>query len=180
MSDALSDIAADERRGRNFASYLSCVKEYLLNPTKENFKKAVEGARNTDSVSRGYWGGRTYLSKDIKNHLKKLQKGDKEEWAKFLSRLRGSSWDYRLQEFKKLSPFKDKFVLFVDYGRGFVTIKGELESLVSQIVRQGKNWKTYDADDYFIAIPKPDVKEAETFWLRCGIMGVNGPREVEK
>lgn len=39
--------------------------------------------------------------------------------------------------------------------------------------------KTYDCDKYLVVMPSIQVNldEVKAFWLRCGILGVNGPRK---
>lgn len=183
MSDALTDIARDTRRAEVFGEYLEAVKAYLLDSSQETFKNAVEAAQVVDGVPRGYWGGRTSLSKDIEKRLRSLKRGNKQEWARFLSLVMRYDISYRhlFEEFKAISPFKDKLLVHVDYGCGFVHFGGEIEAFFAKIIREHAGWKTYDADDYFVALPMPEINEdTEVIWLHCGILGVKGPREVVK
>ncbi len=177
MSDALTDIARDEQRGRLYGSYPEALKAFLTNPTDENKKEVIRMAEETDSVKGGYWGGRTSLSNDVETTISKLQEGDKTVWAKFLFSLKDQ---HDFQAFKLLSPFADKLLIAVNYGCGFVNFHGELEPLIASIIRDGKGWKTYDADDYVVALDKPDTENAEVFWVKCGILGVSEAREVKK
>lgn len=121
----------------------------------------------------GYFSGPINFSENLEKKLARLRNQDKEEWAKLLGGHIGSPY---FSELKKLSPFAGKILIYVDYGMGFVEIFGDMENWVNALIRGKKNWKTHDCDDYLVALPKPDEKDAEVFWLRCGISGVNGPR----
>lgn len=177
MSDALSDIARDGERARLYRSYLEALEEFLKDPTDKNKKAVLEIANETDSIRGGYWGGRSFLSNKIETIISKLQEGDKEYWAKFLFSLKNQR-DFEI--FKPLSPFAGKFLIAVNYGCGFVNFHGELESFINSIIRKSKGWETYDADDYLIALDELNTENAETFWVGCGISGVDGPRKAKK
>lgn len=182
MSDAFSDIARDEERAEYFNQYLYKVKTYVLNPTEDNFKVAIEAAKEVDSVGRGYWGGRTDLASDIEDHLKGLVSDDtaikEKKWAKLLA----LTFDNRrrFNELKNLSPFADKMIVRVDYGSGFVRIKGFewFEEFFYGVIRN-QGMKTYDCDKYLVIMPPIDIKpeDIKAIWLRCGISGINGPRK---
>lgn len=180
MSDALNDIARDEQRQEFLNEYLFRVKKYILNPNQDTFKAVVKAAEMTDLVDNGYFGVRTNISENIENHLKGLISKDKTvketEWAKLLSL---AIHTYRFNELKAMSPFADKMIFLVDYGMGFVNIRGP-EWLKDTIAKAIKNhgMKTYDCDDYLVIMPKIEIKteEIKAIWLRCGISGVNGPR----
>lgn len=184
MSDAFSDIAADQERGRHFEYFLFKAKEYVINPTSDTLKIAVEAAKEVDSVGHGYWEGRTNLGNNAENSLQRLIANDttvkETEWAKLLGLAINS---FQFKELKALSPFASKLV-FVDYGMGFVNIKGFDEwfkDLISKaIIKQGM--KTYDCDDYLVIMPPIEIKseEIKAIWLRCGILGVNGPRKPKE
>ena len=66
MSDAMSDIARDEKRNLAYAIYLEKVQKYINNPTKENLKKVLKAAKYADSIPAGYWGLKTSLAKGLK------------------------------------------------------------------------------------------------------------------
>lgn len=183
MSDGSSDIARDQERGELFNYYLFKVKEYILNPNQSTFKVVVEAAEEVDSVRRG-WVGETNLRGNIENHLKGLISEDKAiketEWAKLL----GSAMNrFQFQELKALSPFSNNTVVFVNYGMGFVNIKGFewLNNLVSKAIRE-QGMKTYDCDDYLVIMPPIEIKpdEIKAIWLSCGISGIEGPRKPSK
>ena len=180
MSDAFSDIAADERRGRNYYGFLKLLTDYLEKKVddKELLEQVIEAAKNTDVVGRSYWGGRTRLSVGIEERVKLLRESDKTEWAKLLVRTVSEFSIY--QRLKAISPFPSALLVHVDYGSGFVTIKGELEEFFANLIRNQKRWKTYDCDKYAVILPLPNTENAEIIWLDCGIMGVQDPREIEK
>jgi len=174
MSDALTDIDRDERRSKLYNQYLESLRAYLLEPTEENMNKVIEKASDTDDVPRGYFGNRTSMTNNLRTKIELLGSGDKEAWAKFLFGLDGN--DFRV--FKLLSPFAKKLLIAVDYGIGFVNFHGDVESLINQIIRNGKGWKTYDTDNYLVAFDQPEIDDAEVFWINCGILGINGPRNM--
>ena len=182
MSDGSSDIGRDEERGILFREYLLKIKEYVLAPNQNIFKTVIEAAEEVDSVSRGYWGGRSNLKYKIENHLKGLISEDKTiketEWAKLLGLAINTP---QFQKLKALSPFANNMVVFVDYGIGFINIEGFekwLNDLVSKAIRD-QGMKTYDCDDYLVIMPPIEIKpeEIKAVWLRCGISGVEGPRK---
>lgn len=179
MSDAFTDMARDNERARNFDAYLKSVKEYLENPTTENLAKALEAAENMDSVRGGYWSGKTNLRKNAEASLAELRANDKKAWTKFLAMLLENEHPM-LQEFKSMSPFKDKMLIFVDYGCGFVHLKGELQSMLDQYIRQNKNLRIYDGDKYLVALPMPDLEKTEVEWVHCGYLGAKGPRKADE
>ena len=177
MGDALTDIARDGRRAENFYSFLGLLEKYLEADTRTDdmLQKVLKAAQNTDDVRGGYFGGSTDISQGLAEKIELLIAGDKYVWAWLLAIADESSRD----SLKKLSPFRDMMVIHVDYGCGFVTFRGDLESFIASLIRTKKNWKTYDADDYLVVLPTPAIENAEVFWLRCGIGGVNGPRGVK-
>ncbi|MDD5099120.1 MAG: hypothetical protein PHP35_02150 [Candidatus Colwellbacteria bacterium] len=182
MSDALTDLARDEERDRCISKYLEAVCYFLKDQTDDNKRIAVEAARGADEVPKGFFGGQTSLAKNIEELLEKLASGDKQAWAKFLFGLGETGHDFHI--LKSLSPFAGKLLISVDYGCGFANFRGEVESLIFSIIHEGKGWKTYDADDYLIALPMPNTAEAEVFWIQCGIFGpeipVDRPRSANK
>jgi len=174
MSDGLTDIARDQRRGIEHVSYLGCLLDYLKNPSEANYIKIEKASEATDDVPRGYFGGRTKLTKGLKERVEKLKQGDKREWARLLWVFIDSGKLYR--EFKEISPFKGKLLLKVDYGRGFVNIKSEE---LDEILRK-RDFKTYDCDDYLIAVDvSEDSEKIDVEWARCGISGQDCPRNSE-
>lgn len=180
MSDALSDIAADQRRGRNYYSFLNLLTDYLESEKKDKelLGQIIETAKCTDAVGRGYWGGSTRLSVSLEERIKSLKKGDKTEWARLLAQTSG---EFAVHErLKAISPFAKSLLVSVDYGHGFVTLKGELEEFFAKLIKNQKGWKTYDSDKYVVILPMPDTKESEIIWLNCGISGIKGPREIKK
>jgi len=206
MSDAITDIARDEQRARNFSEYLSALRTYLMdsNSSRKNFTKVIEAARSTDAIRRGYWGGQTSISENIEKKIKKLKKNDKTEWARLLA-MTMTDWPEYYGGLKKLSPFKEKYLHLVDYGNGFMDVYAvprapfKLGNGTINRIIASKNMKIYDADDYLIAISKSTnpceladladsdnhrrydqiLQTIDVIWLRCGIVGINGPRPAK-
>ena len=171
MSDALTDIARDEKRGRLHDAYLESIRQYLLKPNEKNKQKVIKEAQEVDGVRGGYFGGPTHIAMGVEARLANLKDGDKDTWGRFLSGVTGEN----RKALKELSPFAGKLLIFVDYGRGFVTLSGEIESYVASLIHR-KGLKTYDCDDYLIALDVPQAG-AEVQWLRCGRSDVKGPRK---
>ena len=182
MSDALTDIARDQRRGRNYYGFLTLLTDYLEKKAddKELLGQVIEAAKDTDAVGGGYWGGRTQLSVSLEERIRLLRESDRTEWAKLLAQTSSEPSVY--QRLKAISPFPAALLVQVDYGCGFVTFKGELEEFFAKLIRNQKGWQTYDCDEYLVVLPMPDTKEAEIIWLNCdsGISGGKGPRLVKK
>jgi len=84
MSDALSDIARDERRERRREEYINLLFDYLSNPTKEKNKIALKAAVATDAVHGGYWGHQTNYVTNHEKIIKGLKTKDPEliSWMK--------------------------------------------------------------------------------------------------
>jgi hypothetical protein len=175
MSDAMTDIAQDERRSVCYSRYLEAVSIFLEKPTDDNKKAAVEAAGKTDGVPGGYFGGRTSFADGVIELLEKLASGDKQVWAKFLASLKDNNYDFQI--LKKLSPFAGQLLVSVDYGCGFVRLYGDFEPLIAKIIEEDKGWKVYDADKYFMALPMLDAKKSEVFWIGCGASGPGIPKD---
>lgn len=113
MSDALSDIAADERRARYFDTFADAVYAYLKNPHEEQRGAVVSAAEDTDSVRRGYWSGKTSLAQGAIETLARLSANDKAAWASWLNRFQHDHARY--EAFKAISPFAGKTLVFKGY-----------------------------------------------------------------
>lgn len=113
MSDALTDIARDERRAREFGKLARAMLAYVREQTQESFNAAVSAAEDVDSVPRGYWGNRTSLAESILDALARLRAGDEKEWARWLADVSDSYGLY--DEFLEASPFAGKVLLVRRY-----------------------------------------------------------------
>ncbi len=174
MSDALTDIARDERRAQLYADYLQALRVFLQDQTPENKEAIMIAAAATDQIRRGFHSSRTNLVKKISETIDLLVSGDKGTWAKLLFNLMIES---DIEAFKALSPFAGKMLLSVDYGCGFVRIGGDIEPFLNRLIGQDKNLKTYDGDEYLVVMDQPNISDAEVHWLYSGIVGVDGPRK---
>lgn len=106
MSDALTDIARDERRIEAIEAYLTALADWLENPDEERAAAVHQAATKADSIRRGYWYGPTNLSGGLEQRMAALKTGDKAAWDKLLwmiedadtepaERLRGLAGRYR-------------------------------------------------------------------------------------
>lgn len=178
MSDALTDLARDERRLAARDSFEEGLITYLTEPNETNWSEVIDRAKWTDGIPGGYWNSQTRLSEGIEELLEKLSSADRTAWAQLLKGLmERRSTNYK--RMKVLSPFKDQLLVIVDYGMGFVNLKGDLDSLFLRII-DGQNLRTYDCDTYLVALPQPEENEAEVIWVECGIVGQNEPRPARR
>ena len=103
MSDALTDIARDERRGRVFTSFLASVLDFLKDPTEERNNLAIQIAASCDDIPRGYWGGQTNLAKKAPELLERLTRTDKSAWGWLLYAALNATYD-QFAQLQKISP----------------------------------------------------------------------------
>jgi len=172
MSDALNDIAADERRAKHYDDYVEALLDHIEG--QASVEQVVQAARQTDGVSGGYWGGRTNLSMTVEDRIEKLRSGDEKEWSRLLEALSREPWSNRYHRAKALSPWRDRLLIHVNYGMGFNTIRcPDLDAIVARA-----DMKTYDCDHYTIVV-KVTPEEPGVVWTGCGILGQEGPREVK-
>ena len=177
MSDGISDIARDEKRGEYFSIYLDKLKEYLKHPSKKSRDSTIEAAKNTDSVARGYHGGKTNIQEGLEEKMDLLSKNDKREWSRLLYAISDQS---QYKGFRDISPFKDCLAIEVDYGSGSMHIEvSGLKDAVSDLLHK-KDYKTYDCDKYLITIPVGNLEllleKSDITWLRSGVYGRKTPR----
>jgi hypothetical protein len=170
MSDAHSDIAADERRATEYNSYIEAVLDHLEG--KASLDQVIKAAKSTDDVGGGYWGGRTDISRHIEERMAKLLGGDEREWGMLLTSLARDSWaSHRYYRAKAISPWPDRFLIHVDYGHGFKTLYCPD---ADEVVR-GADMRTYDCDKYTVAV-NVDSDDPQVVWTHCGILGQDGSR----
>lgn len=123
MSDALTDIARDQRRSRGFAAFISSLLDFVKDPTENARVQAINLAKSCDDVPRGYWGGQTALANTAPELLGKLLTADKPAWGWLL--LVSSQADIQAyQQLKMLSPWPTKEMAHVSYRTidGFASI----------------------------------------------------------
>lgn len=156
MSDALTDINRDIERANLTERFIEALAEYLSNPTDEGRQKVFACADDVDNLRRGYWTSKTNLHSYIEKNLDNLIVGDKEAWMLLLFRFMG----YRkYKKLKELSPFKDNILLIADYGYGFVTFEGEIESEIYTALRD-RGCKAYNGETYIIVLPDDVFRNA--------------------
>lgn len=173
MSDGMTDVARDMRRGKALEGYFEAIAEYLKDQTETALQNVVAAAQDADAVPRGYFSGSTNVQAKLQERMQALVQGDASAWAKLLWQCYNSYPHY--QNLKALSPYKDKLFVLVDYGMGFATLKGDVQGIFDTLIRK-RGWKTYDCDTYAVMMPEPLHEGVEIAWLDCGIGGVRGPR----
>ncbi|KKQ92919.1 MAG: hypothetical protein UT16_C0002G0009 [Candidatus Azambacteria bacterium GW2011_GWA2_39_10] len=87
MSDALSDIARDERRNQLLNEYSVKARKFSAEPCKKNLDEAIAAARAVDGVIGGYWGGKTEIFCGIKKALNELKFKHGDQWEEFLGEI---------------------------------------------------------------------------------------------
>ena len=87
MSDALSDIARDEKRNYLLGKYVVKAKKFSAEPCRENLDEAIAAAHAVDSVSGGYWGGKTEIFYRIEKALNELKSKHGDRWEEFLGEI---------------------------------------------------------------------------------------------
>lgn len=186
MSDAMTEIAADQSREERFADFLEDLIDYLRSPTEEGRQKVLAAAEATDSIGRGYFGGRTDLASGLDEAITNLEASDKAAWARILWLTHGQDvyvWRSHggeahhvrqfFAELKEMSPFKGQLIAFADYGIGFVRLSGEWEDFVAKVINH-HDLKTSDGDKYFVVLDGVKPETSEVVWL-----GSNYPKQDE-
>ena len=183
MSDALSDIARDEERYSGMNSFYEDLVNYLENPSKEKFDVLDEIAKETDFIRGGFSSGKTNISLKLEREINKLSSGDKNSWAKLLIAVYDRDEIRKIySRLKKISPYADKVLFHVDYGRGFSNIDRimEFQEMIDSKI-ESSGMKVRDADKYLLAFDKEDfekiIEKTSVDWVHCGIYGIKGPRK---
>ncbi len=107
MSDALTDISRDERRGARVSHYYAILVEWLKDQTEEKAAEVRKAAEDADSVSGGYFSGGTLLSDHLEGRMKQLAANDELVWVDTISDLE----PFCAGPFIELSPFKGKTLI---------------------------------------------------------------------
>ena len=174
MSDAMTDIARDGRRGECFSEYLRAMVDFIKEPNATNEKAVLDAAECTDGVRGGYFSSSTRISSGLANELKQLQAGDRDAWARLLSSVARDPHDFKLR--KEVSPFAQEVFIIVDYGRGFVSLHGDLQQILDSII-SANNMRTYDCDTYAVTLPILPTEGTTVHWLGCGSSGPDIPTD---
>jgi hypothetical protein len=157
--------------------YRDAVEEFLKNPNEESAQVVVRAVRRSECLPSDYNNERKEFAEQVPEFLAKLRNEDRQAWAKFLFSLKSR---HEFQRFKKLSPLASQLVVAVDYGCGFVTFHGDIEPFFASIIKDTKNYLTYDGDDFLVVLPQPDTSKSEVFWVGSGTSrGANGPRPAD-
>lgn len=180
MSDGITDSYRDQRRAECYDDFLKILVSYLENQTEENFKRLKSTAESVDGVPRGLMTGQTSFAKGLDQVVARLIENDPRIWGRLLLTAVNSYPNKVYKRLKKLSPFAGKILIEVDYGIGFVNLRGEIQPVLDQIIGTRDNLKVYDADRYLVIIPESALAEAEVNWLRCGYYQIKEPRKARQ
>ncbi|GEM_PF-2934184 len=164
MSDALTDIARDERRARNVNNFLRGLIDYLQGNLNE--EEVIRRAKIASGGRHGYFSGPVDLVTGLDKELKQLKRGTQKTWAKALFRYRNSDIFFHI--LCHLSPWKLSKIVCVDYGMGFARVirypedflikEGDINKAISE-----KDWITYDCDDYLVVFYSDNSRKV--FWI---------------
>ncbi|MDP2947456.1 MAG: hypothetical protein Q8N88_05060 [Nanoarchaeota archaeon] len=164
MGDGMTDARRESDRWECYLNYIRALIEFLKNPTKENKLCLVKAAKTTDAIRGGYFTRETGLRKCFEKTLKSLKANDKTAWAHLLNSVVFKRIYF--QELKKLSPFKDQFVLIVDqFNNVEPTISGDLREFVLESV-SAKMEHFHPWRNIFISIPVPEKGKAKFIKLQ--------------
>ena len=153
MSDGMTDMQRAVDENRAFVSYLNLILRWLKKPTDKDLKKLATQGLSTSRTLFGFddEDEDAHILANIQSRMSLLRDGDKQVWARFLTGISRDANDL-FMDFKKLSPFSDEVFVVVDYGLEFVTLRGEIEPFLEDLIK-GKGWKTYDCNTYVALIP---------------------------
>jgi hypothetical protein len=149
MSDALSDIARDERRGRAFSECLYNLANYLEKPSKITYSALRKSAEETDSVHGGYWGGgNTNLNNELIPFLRNLHKNDITTWVNLMDKAKDCYSEKK--RLKSLSPVKDFVIFPINY---HINELGDFTNIVYNLILQNGE-DISGSNKYFLLIPQ--------------------------
>jgi hypothetical protein len=103
MSDALTEIARDQKRNELYLRYVDLLVEFLNDSTAERKDAVIEAATSVDEVIGGYFGARTGFSQGLEDGLESLANKDRGAWDRFLPTYEGDS-----EVLARLKPFAPK------------------------------------------------------------------------
>lgn len=157
MSDGMSDMARESREADAAASYLRQLVKHLGNPSELSRKAIIAlGLGLPNSWRYGYGNfRRDEWPRFMKKNLAKLEAGDKAAWSQLLRlALESSPASYR--RLKKVSPFKNRLLLFIDYdgGSAEALLTGDVSRLLSGKATSEEvvDGVTYSRSPYLIAV----------------------------
>ena len=169
MSDGITDMyRAMDDYGRD-NQFLICLADYLTinNKSKRRPKEFIEAVRLSElgrawlfewksEHKRNFAKGEGYVKK-LRQRIKLLEDYDRTEWRKLLSHA-SKSCGYHYNYIKKVSPYKDKVLVFCDYVCGGFSLRGDMEKFVSKLIRSKGDGKM---DDCMLALNPIDLKKCE-------------------
>lgn len=164
MSDGMTDATRESDRRDCYSNYIKALIEFLKNPTKESKFSLVVAAKIADAIRGGYFTRETGLRTCLEKTLKSLKANNKNTWAHLLNSVVFKRIYF--QKLKKLSPFKDQFILIVDQFNNIEpTIGGDLRELVLESVG-AKMENLHPWRNIFISIPVPEKGKAKFIKLQ--------------
>ena len=173
MSDALTDMARDERRSRNYYSFLSSLADYLESKDgdQELFEQVVRTAKNTDAVKRGLWGGSTRISDGLVERVERLKQKDPKEWAVLLIEAYEHNY-FSFERLKGISPFVGSLFTFIEIGSGYLRAKGELPKDLDKYqirdeVYNKKGRSIYNHSLYAVIFPNGNQGKTEIIEIKA-------------
>jgi hypothetical protein len=142
MSDALTDIARDERRTNAAGDYIIAVLNHLQSSaTPESASAVIASAQHCDDIPPGYWQGSTNFAASAETTLRGLEQADRLAWARTLSLASHLFiWGKTVSKLLALSPWPDKSMVEVafNYHR-----QGQFAELLEKPMHAAGNGTTF-------------------------------------
>jgi hypothetical protein len=142
MSDALTDIARDQKRTAAAEDYIRAVLAYVQVPRSPSKAPAVIAcAQRCDNVPRGFWQGSINFASCAERTLRGLRDGDLVTWAKTL-RLASHlfPWGREVISLIALSPWPGKKMMEISFDRWR---QGTLAELLEEPMHAAGNGTTF-------------------------------------
>lgn len=146
MSDALTDIARDERRAASYSAYLQSIVDWLEQPSDFRRTRVQNAALECDAVPRGYWSGTTSLEPNVGDFLDRLYQRERSAWAGLILDTRENGHSTEMKRLGSLCLFPTKWVRQVSFQR-FERMSHDMWSWVFQAnglaTNQGNGYDRY-------------------------------------
>jgi hypothetical protein len=100
----------------------------------------------------------------LEHTIDKLEKGNKDEWAKLLTEIENNFYPGLYERAKAISPFAKKTLIYVRYGFSNLLDEnvGDLASLVTQTITDKKERRPQDGESYALVISEIKTEEVIT------------------
>ncbi|MDD4999211.1 MAG: hypothetical protein PHH56_01990 [Candidatus Pacebacteria bacterium] len=171
MRNVLSDFCLDREKKKKCLDFFWWLRKYLMKKRNDEnrLQKVLETAKAVEELEENYLPGQARLSQGLTERLAMLKLGDEREWLIFLLAMWHCYQNLGLdenkvlyQELKKFSPFKDYFILSLDYreendfGDEVLFIEWEIKEWIKQLMAQNNLSINKKNEKLIICVPKND------------------------